>query len=119
VTGAACQAADGSCTGTPVDLPAASTCTIAENDFMVTGGDGYPNFASRAPRRDHGPGPRRLDLSDHADQPRDPGPGQLHDERRDTLPDADAVATGPASRVGGPQGGVTSLHLVDLMLGAP
>jgi len=34
----------------------------------------------------------------HADQPRDPGPGQLHDQRRDTLPDADAVATEPANR---------------------
>jgi 2',3'-cyclic-nucleotide 2'-phosphodiesterase (5'-nucleotidase family) len=47
VTGAVHQAADGSCTGTPVDLTAASTYTIAENDFMANGGDGYPNFASR------------------------------------------------------------------------
>ena len=37
------QAADGSCTGAAVDLTAASTYTIAENDFMATGGDGYPN----------------------------------------------------------------------------
>jgi 2',3'-cyclic-nucleotide 2'-phosphodiesterase (5'-nucleotidase family)/predicted AlkP superfamily phosphohydrolase/phosphomutase len=41
------QAADGSCTGAPVDLTAASTYTIAENDFMATGGDGYPNVYAR------------------------------------------------------------------------
>ena len=52
VTGAVRQAADGSCTGAPVDLTAASTYSIAENDFMVSGGDGYPNFASRATTRD-------------------------------------------------------------------
>jgi 2',3'-cyclic-nucleotide 2'-phosphodiesterase (5'-nucleotidase family)/predicted AlkP superfamily phosphohydrolase/phosphomutase len=52
VTGAVRQAADGSCTGAPVDLTGAATYTIAENDFMVTGGDGYPNFASRATTRD-------------------------------------------------------------------
>jgi len=48
VTGAVRQAADGSCTGAPVDLTAASTYTLAENDFMSTGGDGYPDFYSRA-----------------------------------------------------------------------
>jgi len=48
VTGAVRQAGDGSCTGAPVDLSAASTYLIAENDFMATGGDGYPNFFSRA-----------------------------------------------------------------------
>jgi 2',3'-cyclic-nucleotide 2'-phosphodiesterase (5'-nucleotidase family) len=48
VTGAVRQAADGSCTGAPVDLTGASTYMIAENDFMMTGGDGYPNFAVRA-----------------------------------------------------------------------
>ncbi len=47
VTGAVRQAPDGSCTGAPVDLTAASSYKIAENDFMSTGGDGYPNFASR------------------------------------------------------------------------
>ncbi|HET8987392.1 MAG TPA: 5'-nucleotidase C-terminal domain-containing protein [Humibacillus sp.] len=47
VTGAVRQAADGSCTGSPVDLTAASSYEIAENDFMSTGGDGYPNFAPR------------------------------------------------------------------------
>jgi 2',3'-cyclic-nucleotide 2'-phosphodiesterase (5'-nucleotidase family) len=44
VTAAVLQAADGSCTATPVDLTAASTYWVAENDFMSTGGDGYPNF---------------------------------------------------------------------------
>jgi 2',3'-cyclic-nucleotide 2'-phosphodiesterase (5'-nucleotidase family) len=44
--------ADGSCTATPVNLTAAATYTLAENDFMVTGGDGYPNFFSRSTSRD-------------------------------------------------------------------
>jgi 2',3'-cyclic-nucleotide 2'-phosphodiesterase (5'-nucleotidase family) len=52
VTGAVRQVADGSCTGAAIDLTAGSTYTIAENDFMVNGGDGYPNFASRASSRD-------------------------------------------------------------------
>ncbi|MFL5733439.1 MAG: 5'-nucleotidase C-terminal domain-containing protein [Chloroflexia bacterium] len=52
VTGAVRQAANGSCTGAPVDLTAATTYTIAMNDFMVSGGDGYPNFFSRATTRD-------------------------------------------------------------------
>ncbi len=47
VTGAMRQAADGSCTGPPVDLTAGATYSILENDFMANGGDGYPNFASR------------------------------------------------------------------------
>jgi 2',3'-cyclic-nucleotide 2'-phosphodiesterase (5'-nucleotidase family) len=47
VTGAARQAADGTCTGAAVDLTAAATYTILENDFMGNGGDGYPNFVSR------------------------------------------------------------------------
>ena len=38
---------DGTCTGAAIDLTAASTYTIAENDFMANGGDGYPNFVSR------------------------------------------------------------------------
>jgi 2',3'-cyclic-nucleotide 2'-phosphodiesterase (5'-nucleotidase family) len=42
------QAADGSCAGAPIDLTAGSTYKIAENDFMSSGGDGYPNFFSRA-----------------------------------------------------------------------
>jgi 2',3'-cyclic-nucleotide 2'-phosphodiesterase (5'-nucleotidase family) len=52
VIGAVRQAADGTCTGAPVDLTAGSTYTLAENDFMVEGGDGYPNFASRATTRE-------------------------------------------------------------------
>jgi 2',3'-cyclic-nucleotide 2'-phosphodiesterase (5'-nucleotidase family)/predicted AlkP superfamily phosphohydrolase/phosphomutase len=52
VTGAVRQAADDTCTGPPLDLTAASTYRIAENDFMVSGGDGYPNFSSRATSRD-------------------------------------------------------------------
>ena len=47
VTGAVRQASDGSCTGAAVDLTAASSYKIAENDFMSTGGDGYPNFSAR------------------------------------------------------------------------
>ncbi len=52
VTGAVRQAADGSCTGAPVDLTAAASYSLAENDFMASGGDGYPNFFSRAVSRD-------------------------------------------------------------------
>jgi 2',3'-cyclic-nucleotide 2'-phosphodiesterase (5'-nucleotidase family) len=48
VTGAVWQADDGSCTADPVDLTANASYDIAENDFMSTGGDGYPNFFSRA-----------------------------------------------------------------------
>jgi 2',3'-cyclic-nucleotide 2'-phosphodiesterase (5'-nucleotidase family) len=44
VTGAVRQAADGSCTGAAVDLTSSSTYSIAMNDFMATGGDGYPRF---------------------------------------------------------------------------
>jgi 2',3'-cyclic-nucleotide 2'-phosphodiesterase (5'-nucleotidase family)/predicted AlkP superfamily phosphohydrolase/phosphomutase len=55
VTGAVYQGTDGSCdlvNGTPVDLTAASTYSIAENDFMAVGGDGYPNFFSRMTTQD-------------------------------------------------------------------
>ena len=52
VTGAVRQAPDGSCTGAPVDLTASTSYEIAENDFMVSGGDGYPNFFARATTRD-------------------------------------------------------------------
>jgi 2',3'-cyclic-nucleotide 2'-phosphodiesterase (5'-nucleotidase family) len=44
--------ADGTCSATPIDLTAGSTFSMAENDFTVAGGDGYPNFASRATSRD-------------------------------------------------------------------
>ncbi len=39
--------AAGNCTATPVDLTAASSYRIVENDFMANGGDGYPVFSSR------------------------------------------------------------------------
>jgi 2',3'-cyclic-nucleotide 2'-phosphodiesterase (5'-nucleotidase family)/predicted AlkP superfamily phosphohydrolase/phosphomutase len=52
VTSAVRQAADGSCTGAAIDLTAASTYKIAENDFMASGGDGYPSFSSRVTTQD-------------------------------------------------------------------
>ena len=52
VTSAVRQAADGSCTGAPIDLTAASTYRIAQNDFMATGGDGYPVVFSRGTTQD-------------------------------------------------------------------
>jgi 2',3'-cyclic-nucleotide 2'-phosphodiesterase (5'-nucleotidase family) len=52
VTGAVRQAANGSCTGAPVDLTAGASYLIAENDFMASGGDGYPAFTSRATTQD-------------------------------------------------------------------
>jgi 2',3'-cyclic-nucleotide 2'-phosphodiesterase (5'-nucleotidase family) len=42
----------GNCTATPVDLTTASSYKIVENDFMATGGDGYPNFSSRMTTQD-------------------------------------------------------------------
>ena len=42
VIGAVFQNPDGSCSATPVDLTAGSSYTLAENDFMASGGDGYP-----------------------------------------------------------------------------
>jgi 2',3'-cyclic-nucleotide 2'-phosphodiesterase (5'-nucleotidase family) len=47
VTGAVRQSADGSCTGPVVDLTAASSYTLAINDFMAAGGDGYPVVTDR------------------------------------------------------------------------
>ena len=52
ITGADRQALDGSCTGGVVDLTVNSSYSIAMNDFMVNGGDSYPNFASRSVTRD-------------------------------------------------------------------
>ena len=46
------QAADGTCTGAPIDLSAGATYKIAENDFMSSGNDGYPNFFSKATTQD-------------------------------------------------------------------
>jgi 2',3'-cyclic-nucleotide 2'-phosphodiesterase (5'-nucleotidase family) len=52
VTGAVRQAADGSCTAVPIDLTAASSYTLAINDFMAAGGDGYPVVTSRITTQD-------------------------------------------------------------------
>jgi 2',3'-cyclic-nucleotide 2'-phosphodiesterase (5'-nucleotidase family) len=52
VTGAVHQALDGSCTGVPMDLTASSTYSLVENDFMASGGDGYPVLIGRATTRD-------------------------------------------------------------------
>jgi 2',3'-cyclic-nucleotide 2'-phosphodiesterase (5'-nucleotidase family) len=52
VTGAVRQAADGSCTGAAVDLTAAATYDIVQNDFMATGGDGYPVVFARGSTRE-------------------------------------------------------------------
>jgi 2',3'-cyclic-nucleotide 2'-phosphodiesterase (5'-nucleotidase family) len=38
---------DGSCSATPVDLTAGSSYTLAINDFMAAGGDGYPVVTPR------------------------------------------------------------------------
>jgi 2',3'-cyclic-nucleotide 2'-phosphodiesterase (5'-nucleotidase family) len=52
VLGAVEQAADGTCTGPVVDLTSASTYTLAINDFMAYGGDGYPNVSSKMTTQD-------------------------------------------------------------------
>jgi len=52
VVSAVRQANDGTCTGAPVDLTSASTYSLAINDFMASGGDGYPNVFSRVTTRD-------------------------------------------------------------------
>lgn len=52
VVSAVRQAADGSCTGDPIDLTAASTYTLAINDFMAAGGDGYPVVTDRITTQD-------------------------------------------------------------------
>ena len=46
------DAADGSAPATPVDLTASAHYMIAQNDFTATGGDGYPNVASRMTTQD-------------------------------------------------------------------
>jgi len=47
VTSAVFADNNGNCTATPVDLTAATTYKIAENDFMAAGGDTYPFFTPR------------------------------------------------------------------------
>jgi len=51
VMGAVHQAADGSCTGPAVDLTAGASYTLASNDFVVAGGDGYPVYTDRGATR--------------------------------------------------------------------
>lgn len=51
VTGAVRQAPDGTCTGAAIDLTAATSYTLASNDFVLSGGDGYPALISRASTR--------------------------------------------------------------------
>jgi 2',3'-cyclic-nucleotide 2'-phosphodiesterase (5'-nucleotidase family) len=46
------RAGAGGCTSDPVPMTAASTYTLAINDFMASGGDGYPNVAATATTRD-------------------------------------------------------------------
>jgi len=47
VTSAVVANADGSCSATPVDLTAGSPeYLVVQNDFMMNGGDGYPNVKS-------------------------------------------------------------------------
>jgi 2',3'-cyclic-nucleotide 2'-phosphodiesterase (5'-nucleotidase family) len=52
VTSAVRQAADGSCTGPAISFAAAASYTLAINDFMAAGGDGYPNVSGKATTRD-------------------------------------------------------------------
>ena len=52
VTGAVRQAADGSCTGAAVDLGGAASYSVATNDFMANGGDGYPVVIAKATTRE-------------------------------------------------------------------
>lgn len=47
------QAEDGSCTGDPIDLTAAGSYTLATNDFMALGGDGFPNIYNRITTQDY------------------------------------------------------------------
>jgi 2',3'-cyclic-nucleotide 2'-phosphodiesterase (5'-nucleotidase family) len=52
VTSVVRQGADGACTATAVDLTAATSYTLAENDFMANGGDGYPVLIGRSVTRE-------------------------------------------------------------------
>jgi 2',3'-cyclic-nucleotide 2'-phosphodiesterase (5'-nucleotidase family)/predicted AlkP superfamily phosphohydrolase/phosphomutase len=52
VTSVVRQAADGTCTGSAVDLTASASYTLATNDFTASGGDGYPNFVGRFTTRE-------------------------------------------------------------------
>jgi 2',3'-cyclic-nucleotide 2'-phosphodiesterase (5'-nucleotidase family)/predicted AlkP superfamily phosphohydrolase/phosphomutase len=52
VVSAVRQAADGTCTGPPIDFGAAASYTLASNDFTLSGGDSYPNFQGRFTTRE-------------------------------------------------------------------
>ena len=52
VTGAVLQTADGACTGAPLDLTAATSYSLATNDFTAAGGDGYPDVSAEATTRE-------------------------------------------------------------------
>jgi len=52
VTSAVFANPNGTCSATPVNLTAAATYKIAENDFMASGGDGYPFFTPRVTTQD-------------------------------------------------------------------
>jgi 2',3'-cyclic-nucleotide 2'-phosphodiesterase (5'-nucleotidase family) len=52
VTSAVRQAADGSCTGAPINLLGTTPdYTVAINDFMASGGDGYPVLSDRVSQK--------------------------------------------------------------------
>jgi 2',3'-cyclic-nucleotide 2'-phosphodiesterase (5'-nucleotidase family) len=51
VTGAVRQAPDGTCTGAAVDLSGSTYYSVTINDFMATGGDGYPNVLFKSTTR--------------------------------------------------------------------
>lgn len=51
VLGAVRQMPNGSCTGAAVDLTAGTNYTLATNDFVLNGGDGYPALIARATTR--------------------------------------------------------------------
>jgi 2',3'-cyclic-nucleotide 2'-phosphodiesterase (5'-nucleotidase family) len=46
------QTATGGCDGGPVDLSGAVSYTVATNDFVAAGGDGYPNILARSTTRE-------------------------------------------------------------------
>lgn len=46
------QSASGACDGGPVALSSAVSYTLATNDFLAAGGDGYPNVSARSTTRE-------------------------------------------------------------------
>jgi 2',3'-cyclic-nucleotide 2'-phosphodiesterase (5'-nucleotidase family)/predicted AlkP superfamily phosphohydrolase/phosphomutase len=52
VQGAVRQATDGTCTGAPISFSPSASYSLTINDFMVPGGDGYPNVSGRAHTQD-------------------------------------------------------------------